>query len=225
MTRTLTMFAAVLRKDLTIEFRSREILYPMALFSFLLVVVFSFAFLSDPAKARDYGPGIVWVTVLFSSTVGLNRLFDRERENGCLWALLLAPVPAAAVFAAKVVGHLVFTGLMEALTLPLILLFFDLSVVDVPAFLAAVALGTVGVSLIGTLFSAMLMNARMKEVLLPLVTYPVLVPVVIAGVKVTALAVGAPLAEESGPWIRFLLGFDMVFGVVTLLLFERMVRS
>lgn len=223
--RALGQFVAVLRKDLTIEFRSRDILYPMALFSFLLVVVFSFAFLSDPAKARDYGPGIVWVTVLFSSTVGLNRVFDRERENGCLWALLLGPVPAGAVFAAKVVGHLLFTGLMEALTLPLILLFFDLPVVDVPAFLAAVALGTVGVSLVGTLFSAMLMNARMKEVLLPLVTYPVLVPVVIAGVKVTALAVGAPLAEEPGPWLKFLAGFDMVFGVVTLLLFERMVRA
>lgn len=223
--RALDQFAAVLRKDLTIEFRSRDILYPMALFSFLLVVVFSFAFLSDPGKARDYGPGIVWVTVLFSATVGLNRLFDRERENGCLWSLLLAPVSAGTVFVAKVVGHLLFTGLMEALTLPLILLFFDLAVVDVPVFLAAIALGTVGVSLVGTLFSAMLMNARMKEVLLPLVTYPVLVPVVIAGVKATALAVGAPLAEEPGPWLRFLVGFDMVFGVVTLLLFDRMVRA
>ncbi len=223
--RALDQFAAVLRKDLTIEFRSRDILYPMALFSFLLVVVFSFAFLSDRGKARDYGPGIVWVTVLFSATVGLNRLFDRERENGCLWSLLLAPVSAGAVFLAKVVGHLLFTGLMEALTLPLILLFFDLAVVDVPVFLAAIALGTVGVSLVGTLFSAMLMNARMKEVLLPLVTYPVLVPVVIAGVKVTALGVGAPLAEEPGPWLRFLVGFDMVFGVVTLLLFDRMVRA
>ncbi len=223
--RTLAQTLAILRKDATIEFRSRDILYPMALFSFLLVVVFSFAFLSDPAKARDYGPGIVWVTVLFSATVGLNRLFDRERENGCLWAMLLAPVPAGAVFVAKVVAHVLFTGLMEALTLPLILLFFDLPVVDVGAFLGAVALGTVGISLVGTLFSAMLMNARMKEVLLPLVTYPVLVPVVIAGVKVTALAVGAPVAEEAGPWLRFLLGFDMVFSVTTLLLFERMVRA
>lgn len=223
--RILAQFVAVLRKDVTIEFRSRDILYPMVLFSFLVVIVFSFAFLSDPIKARDYGPGIVWVTILFASSVGLNRLFDRERENGCLWAMLLCPVSAKVVFAAKLAALLIFTGLMEVLTIPLIFLFFDLAILDLPVFLAALALGTVGLSLVGTLFSAMLMDARMKEVLLPLVTYPVVVPVVIAGVKVTSLALGAPLAEEPGPWLRFLLGFDMVFGVITLFLFERMVRS
>ena len=221
----MTRFLAILRKDATLEFRTRDILYTMALFSVLLVFVFAFAFLSDPAKARDYGPGIIWVTLLFSSTVALNRLFDRERENGCLWAMLLSPAPPALVFAAKATGHFLLTATMEVLTVVLIFVFFDLRIEDLGALLAALALGTVGMSLVGTLFSAMLMNARMKEVLLPLVTFPVLVPVVIAGVKVTAVAVGAPMAEPAAPWLGFLAGFDMIFGVATLLLFDRMIRS
>lgn len=218
-------FLAILGKDLKVEFRTRDILYPMALFSFLLIIIFAFAFLSDPRKALDYGPGIIWVTVLFSSTVGLNRLFDRERENGCLYAMLLSPTPAPIIFLAKVAGHMTFTTLMEVLTIPLIFLFFDLNLVDPLAFVLALVFGTLGLSLIGTLFSAMLMNARLKEVLLPLVTYPLLAPVVIASVKVTAVAVGAPILEDPWAWLRFLAGFDMIFGVVTILLFERMVRS
>lgn len=222
---TFRTFAVILRKDLTLEFRTRDILYPMALFSLLLVVVFSFAFLSDPTRVRDYGPGIIWVTVLFASTVGQNRLFDRERENGCLWAMLMTPASRSAIFAAKATGHFLFTLFMELLTVPLIILFFDLSVPLPGPFVGALVLGTLGLSLVGTLFSAMLMNARMKEVLLPLVTFPLLMPVIIAGVKVTAVSVGAPLAEEPFIWLRFLLGFDMIFAVVTLLLFERMIRS
>ncbi|MBM4396493.1 MAG: heme exporter protein CcmB [Deltaproteobacteria bacterium] len=225
MTAGLRQFGAVLAKDARIEFRTRDIVYTMALFSILLVFVFAFAFLSDPSRTRDYGPGIVWVTLLFSATVGQNRLFDRERENGCLWSMLLAPVPAGVVFAAKATGHFLFTVAMAAVTVALIVVFFDLRVLDVGGFVGSLLLGTAGMSLVGTLFSAMLMNARMKEVLLPLVTFPVLVPVVIAGVKVTALSVGAPLQEDAGAWLRFLLGFDMIFGAVTVLLFGRMIRS
>lgn len=225
MIRAWRQFVAIVRKDLVVEFRTREILLTMALFSMLLVIVFAFAFLSDPTRARDYGPGIIWVTMLFASTIGQNRLFDRERENGCLWSLLLSPTGAGTIFLAKATTQLVFTLLMELPTLLLILVFFDLPVVRPGAFAGALVLGTVALSLVGTLFSAMLMNARMKEVLLPLVTYPLLVPVVIAGVKVTSVAVGAPVAEDPGTWLRFLLGFDMIFAVATWFLFGRMIRA
>lgn len=218
-------FAAVVRKDLVVEFRTRDILYTTSLFSVLLVVVFAFAFLSDPTKARDYGPGIIWVTVLFSSTVGQNRLFDRERENGCLWGMLLSPASPAVIFLAKATGHVLFTVLMELPTLLLILVFFDLGVSDPGSFIAALLLGTVALALVGTLFSAMLMNTRMKEVLLPLVTYPLLAPVVIAGVKVTAVAVGAPTSDDAASWLQFLMGIDMIFAVATVALFDRMIRS
>jgi heme exporter protein B len=216
---------AVVKKDLAVEFRTREVLYTTTLFALLLVVVFAFAFLSDPTKARDYGPGIVWVTVLFATTVGQNRLFDRERENDCLWALLLSPAAPSTIFLAKATAQVAFATLMQIPTIALILVFFDLRVTDPVAFLGALALGNVALGLIGTLFAAMLMNARMKEVLLPLVTYPLFVPVVIAGVKVTAVAVGAPVAEDPYGWLQFLAGFDMIFGVVTVALFGRMVRA
>lgn len=218
-------YLAILGKDLLVEFRTREILLTMALFSMLLVIIFAFAFLSDPTKAKDYGPGIIWVTVLFSATIGQNRLFDRERENGCLWGLLLSPVDAGTIFLAKATAQFIFTLLMELPTILLIILFFDLPLVQPMEFIASLLLGTVALSLVGTLFSAMLMNARMKEVLLPLVTYPLLVPVVIAGVKVTSVAVGAPVNEDAWMWLKFLLGFDMIFAVATWFLFGRMIRA
>ncbi len=221
----LRRYAAIVGKDLRVEFRTREILYTTTLFALLLVVIFAFAFLSDPTKSRDYGPGIIWVTVLFATTVGQNRLFDRERENDCLWSLLLSPAAPSTVFLAKATAQLAFALLMQVPTILLILVFFDLRVTDPFAFVAALALGNVALALVGTLFAAMLMNARMKEVLLPLVTYPLFVPVVIAGVKVTAVAVGAPIAEDPEVWLKFLLGFDMIFGVVTVMLFGRMVRA
>lgn len=221
----LRRYAAIVRKDLRVEFRTREILYTTTLFALLLVVIFAFAFLTDAAKSRDYGPGIVWVTVLFATTVGQNRLFDRERENDCLWGLLLSPAAPSTVFLAKVTAQVAFALLMQVPTILLILVFFDLGLTDPMAFIGALALGNIALGLVGTLFAAMLMNSRMKEVLLPLVTYPVFVPVVIAGVKVTAVAVGAPIAEDPDVWLQFLLGFDMIFGVVTVALFGRMVRA
>jgi heme exporter protein CcmB len=225
MTTALRQYLAMVRKDLQVEFRTRDILFTTALFALLMIVIFAFAFLTDPTRTRDYGPGIIWVTVLFSSTVGQNRLFERERENGCLWAMLLSPADPGVVFLAKATAQFLFTTLMELPTLVLILVFFDLNVTMPGPFVAAILLGTVALSLVGTLFSAMLMNARMKEVLLPLVTYPLLVPVVIAGVKVTAVSVGAPVLEEPGMWLQFLLGFDMIFGVATWFLFGRMIRE
>lgn len=218
-------FLVLMQKDLRLELRTRDVLYTMTVFSVIVVIVFSFAFLSDPVKAQDYGPGIVWVTLLFSSSVATNRLFDRERENGCLWALLLSPTNAAVIFLAKACWHFIFTSVVSCLSLLLIVLFFDLHLFSIVNFILSIILGMVGMSFIGTLFAAMLMNTRMKEVLLPLVSFPLLVPIVIAGVKVTALSIGAAIEDDASAWLRFMLGFDMLYGVATLLLFGRMIRS
>ena len=218
-------FFSILVKDLRIEFRTKDILYPVALFSLVVVVVFSFAFLQDPKKAIDYGPGIVWVCVLFSATVEQNRLFDKERENNCLSALLLCPCKAHTIFLAKATMHLILACLVQLLSIPLIIIFFDISLVDPASFVASLFLGNIGLAIIGTLFASMLTNSRMKEVLLPLVTYPLLVPVLIAGVKVCAIAFGAPVFEDVNPWLRFMLGFDLFAGLLAFLLFERMVRQ
>mgnify|MGYP000216677666 CR=1 FL=1 len=218
-------FFSILWKDLLIEFRTKDIIYPMALFSLVLLVIFSFAFLQDPKKAIDYGPGIVWVCVLFSSTVGQNRLFDKERENNCLSALLLCPCKPYTIFLAKVMMHLILASLVQLFSIPLILVFFDLSLVDSLSFVASLVLGNIGLAIIGTLFASMLTNSKMKEVLLPLVTYPLVIPLLVAGVKVSAIALGAPIFEDVNPWLRFMLGFDLFAGLLAFLLFERMIRQ
>jgi len=221
----LRAFFSILWKDLLIEFRTKDIIYPMALFSLVLLVIFSFAFLQDPKKAIDYGPGIVWVCVLFSSTVGQNRLFDKERENNCLSALLLCPCKPYTIFLAKVMMHLILASLVQLFSIPLILVFFDLSLVDSLSFVASLVLGNIGLAIIGTLFASMLTNSKMKEVLLPLVTYPLVIPLLVAGVKVSAIALGAPIFEDVNPWLRFMLGFDLFAGLLAFLLFERMIRQ
>lgn len=212
----------ILRKDLLVELRTKEVLLTMGLFAVLTVVIFSFAFYVDDDRARAYAPGILWVTVIFSGTLGLNRLFDREQENDCMSALMLSSAGPKAIFLAKSLGNLLFTLVMELLTVPLILLFFDLSV-DRPALLLLVLLaGTVGFCFVGTLFAAMLVRARMKEVLLPLVVYPVVVPVIIGGVKATSGILNGYPTDEVVEWARLLLAFDLVFVVLSVWLFERM---
>lgn len=221
----LAQYLAILRKDLLLEWRARDLLYSMTLFSVLLVVVFAFAFVTERSAVIDYGPGILWVTIIFGATVGLNRLFDRERVQGCLDGMMSAPVLPAIVFTAKASAHYLFTLAMGVPTIGLIVLFFDLQIIDWVSFLGALALGAMALSLVGSLFSAMLANNHLKEVLLPLVVYPVMVPVIIAGVKVVGGSLGAPGVTEYGSWLRFMIGFDMIFGAVTTALFGPMMRG
>ncbi len=225
MTRVLRPFIAILRKDATIEFRTREVLFTVGIFALLLVVVFAFAFQADPSSMAGYGPGVIWATILFFTTIGQSRLFDRERENDGLWALLLSPVDPAVVFLAKVTGSFVLAVLMELVSLPLVFVLFDLTVWSPLLLLGALLLGTLALTLVGTLFSAMLMRARMKEVLLPLVTYPLLMPVLMAGVRLTGAALGLGMPESDGFWLRFLTGFDLVVCGMSLALFGRMIRA
>jgi heme exporter protein B len=213
----------ILRKDVLTEMRTREVVATMGLFSLLLVVVFAFAFPVDLRSARVVAPGVLWVVVLFAGTLGLGRVFDREREAGCLTALVLAPGGAMAVYIAKVLGVLLFTLVVEIITLPVALLFLRISV---PAeglglLVVALLLGTVGFSLIGTLFAGMLANARLREVLVPVVVYPVVVPVIIAGVELTSIALGHGLPFETSRWLNLMLGFDLLFIAVAPWVFDK----
>ena len=212
----------ILRKDLLVELRTKEVLLTMGLFAALTVVIFSFAFYVDDDRARAYAPGILWVTIIFAGTIGLNRLFDREQENDCMSALLLSEAGPKAIYLAKSLGNLLFTLVMEILTVPLILLFFAIDV-DRPGLLVAeLVAGSIGFCFVGTLFAAMLVRARMKEVLLPLVVYPIVVPVIIAGVKATSAILSGYPTDEVLSWIRFVVAFDILFVVLSVWLFERM---
>jgi heme exporter protein B len=213
----------LLHKDFLIEFRTREIIYTILMFSLLLIVIFSFAFYSTPEKVKDFGSGIIWCTILFSATIGLNSVFAKEKENDMLSAVLLSPVSPKIVLISKVIFHFVFTASVILFCIPLIAVFFDLKISDLFIFISSIFLGTAGMSFIGVLFSAMLINARLKDVLLPLVLYPLIVPLIIAGVKSTGFSIGQESVTDPYDWLKFMLGFDLIFIVLSIWLFEMMV--
>jgi len=213
----------ILRKDLLTELRSREVVSTMGLFSVLTVVVFAFAFSVDEIRARLVTAGIVWVILLFSATLGVGRVFDREQESGGLLALCLAPGGAVAVYVAKVLGVLLFTLVTQLVTVPLMLVFLSVEVPDggVGLLVLALFLGSVAVAEVGTLFAGMLANAKLREVLLPLLVYPIVLPALIAGVELTEIAMGSGLPDAQLGWIQLMLGFDLIFAVIPAWVFGR----
>ena len=212
----------VLRKDVVIEVKSREILFTTLFFSVSCILVFSFAFVSEGQAVGDVAAGILWIAIAFSGTLALGRTFERERYGETLKALLLAPAPRPAIYVGKLLGVVILLGLAELLLVPLVALLFSASLFARPLLLAALLLtGTVGFSAVGTLFAAMLVRARTRDVLLPILLYPITVPVMIAGVRGTAALLAAPPDEPVATmWIGLLVSFDVVFVTLALWTFE-----
>ena len=217
--------ARVAWKDLRIELRSREILYTMAFFAALLVVIFSFVFPRQPEVVRAAVPGMLWVTIAFAGTIGLGRAFDRERENDTMRALLLAPVPRLAVFLGKAIAIAVLVLAVAAVATPLLGLFLDAPLLANADLIALVlVLGALGFAIVGSVFAATLLKVRSRDVLLPVILYPLLVPLFVAGTKSTAVLVSArPDFEIAWYWIRFLGIYDAAFLVLSLWVFESLV--
>jgi heme exporter protein CcmB len=217
--------ARVAWKDLRIELRSREIVYTMAFFGGLLVVVYSFTFPVDPKVVRAAAPGMLWVAIAFAGTIGLGRAFDRERENDTMRALLLAPVPRLAVFLGKATAIAVLVLAVTAVCVPVLALLLDAPLFACPGPLALVlVLGALGFSIVGTVFAATLLKVRSRDVLLPVVLYPLLIPLFVGGTSATA----AMIAERANMakawyWIGFLGMYDAAFLVVSLWIFESLV--
>jgi heme exporter protein B len=216
---------AVAWKDLRVELRSREIVYTMAFFAALLVVVFSFALVQDPVLAASATPGVVWCAVAFAGTIGLGRAFDREREGDTMRALLLSPASRLAVFLGKAASITALIVSVELIVVPMVALLFGVPMFDHPGPLVVLlVLGALGFSLVGTAFAAMLLRVRSRDVLLPVVLYPILVPLFIAGTKGTAALLGAtPDLTAAWYWAQFLGIFDGAFLVVSLWTFESLV--
>jgi len=218
--------AAILRKDLLLEWRSREALTSMGFFSLLVVVLFGFAFQTEKIDPGLQAPGLLWIAFSFSGVLGLHRSFALEREGGCLQGLLLAPVDRSAVFLGKVVVNLILIGMVEALTYPVFSILLRVPILHALPSLALVAfLGTLGFAEVGTLLSAVSSGSRLREVLLPLILYPIWVPVLLSSVEATGLALtGKPLAEGS-TWITLLVVYDLVFLGAGLLLFDHLLEE
>jgi heme exporter protein CcmB len=212
----------VLRKDVAIEAKTREILYTTLFFAVSCVLVFSFAFVKDGRAVEDVAAGILWIAIAFSGTLALGRTFERERYGETLKALLLAPAPRAAIYVGKLFGVVLLLGAAEALLVPLVALLFSAALFTKPLLLVGLlATGTIGFCAVGTLFAAMLLRARTRDVLLPILLYPITVPVMIAGVRGTVALLASPPDEPTATmWLVLLACFDVVFVTLALWTFE-----
>ena len=212
----------ILRKDLTVEVRSREIAYTTIFFAVSCVLVFAFALVKEGKPPEDGAAGILWIAIAFAGTLALGRAFERERQAETLRALLLAPAPRPAVYVGKLLGIIVLLLAAELVLVPLVALLYQAPLLRAPGWLALIlTAGTLGFSAVGTLFAAMLVRARSRDVLLPVLLYPITVPVIIAGVRGTAALLQPVVDVEIVRfWIALLIAFDAVFVTLALWTFE-----
>ena len=212
----------VLRKDIAIESKSWEVLTTTLFFAVACVMIFAFAFVKEGRAVEDAAAGILWIAIAFSGTLALGRTFERERYGETLRALLLAPAPRAALYVGKLAGMLALLGIAELLLVPMVALMFQAALFSRPLLLVALlAGGTLGFCAVGTLFAAMLVRARSRDVLLPILLYPITVPVIIAGVRGTAALLASPPDTATATmWIGILVAFDTVFLTLALWTFE-----
>jgi heme exporter protein B len=202
----------VARKDLTIEFRTRSAFFSAVVFALLGLVIFYFAWDPTAVTVTDLAPGVLWVIFTFSGLLGLHRSFGVETADHAIDGLLASPVSRESIFLGKAMANLIFVVAVQVIAIPALMLFYNLPLADVAAPLIAIAiLAAIGLVAVGTLFSAMAVNTRLAELLLPMLSLPFFVPIVIAASQSTAkLLSGRPVAEASA-WIKLLLAFDIVF--------------
>jgi heme exporter protein CcmB len=212
----------VARKDLAIEARSRELVNTTLFFALSCVIIFAVAFVREGRALGDAAAGILWIAIAFSGTLALGRTFERERYADTLRALLLAPSDRPAIYIGKLIGIVGLLIATEIVVVPLVALLFQAKLFDFPLLLTGLLLfGTLGFACVGTLFAAMLARARSRDVLLPILLYPVTIPVMIAGVRGTsALLEATPDIAMARLWIMLLISFDVVFLTLSLWTFE-----
>jgi heme exporter protein B len=209
---------AVLAKDLLVEWRSRDLVLAMVVFAFLSLVTFNFALDLRPEMVAVVGRGVLWVVVVFAGTIGLGRSFSAERDQGTLEGLLVAPVDRSALFFAKVIGNLLFMALVELVTVAAFVALFNITVDLIPLAIT-LGLGTVGLAATGTLFAGIASNTRAREVMLPLLLFPIIVPLLIGVVQASSPALGEGLGREA-PWLTLLAAFDVVYLAAGAVAFE-----
>ena len=222
--RTLSGFAAVLRKDLRLELRSGESTLALLALSMLVLVVLVFALDAAHVRSVEVAAGALWVAMVFAGMLGANRALLAERDNGAIRGLLLSPLDPGTLYAAKLAAALIFMLIAEVGAVILMVIFFNLDFDASTARLAPIlVLGTIGFSALATLLSAITGRTRSGDMLLPILAVPIFVPALIAGVKASAAALGgAPLAS-MGDWLRIMIAFDVLFVVAGYLLFEQVV--
>lgn len=215
---------AVVWKDLAAEWRSRELVSAMLVFALLVIFIFNFALELDPKTRADVTAGVLWVTFVFAGTLGLNRSLAMEKDRGCLDGLLLAPVDRTAIYFGKMLSNLIFMLAVAAIILPLYSILYNVNLFN-PGLLAVILLGAEGYVAVGTLLSAMAVQTRTRDILLPILLFPVIVPVLVAAVKASGGFLGGLAWDEIKPWINLLLVYDVIFTAVAFMVFEFVVEE
>lgn len=209
-------------KDLRSELRTKEALNSSLAFTLVILLLFSFAFDPTEEQTRQIAGGLLWLAFAFAGALILNRSFARELANDCLDALVAAPLTGAALFLGKAVANFVLLLVVEVIALPVFGIFYDVNWTrQLGALALVVALGTWGLTVVGTLFSALTVNLRLRELMLPMLVYPVMAPALLAAIQLTSpLVMGQPLSGDLMVWLRLLAAFDIIFTALTLALVE-----
>ncbi|MCY3834520.1 MAG: heme exporter protein CcmB [Chloroflexi bacterium] len=218
----ITCVAAIVRKDLRAEIRSRELLSVMGLFALLSVLLFSFALELDRQAREEVVSGVLWVTLIFASLLGLNRSMALERDQGGLDAILAAPVSRAAIFVGKLLGNFVFTGIVGFVLLPLMTALYGMNLLRAPLILTTI-IGLFGFATVGTLLATLTVQTRAREALLPIAMLPIVLPFVLTAVRATKAILSGAAANEWQSALGMLAAITLIYFLLCLLLYEYVV--
>jgi len=222
-------FLEIARKDLLAEFRTKQMLNSMVIFALLVIVIFSFAFGNEAAifvpnlnkKIVDLlAPGMLWISFTFAGMLGLSRSFAGEKEEGCLEGLKLCPTERSEIYNGKVLSNAVLMFLMEMATLPIFVVLFSYEIKNILGLIVVIILGTFGFIFVGTLLSALTVNTRTREILLPVILFPVLIPVILSAVSATGIMLSNGNFSDVAGELQILIVYDLIFFVVAQMVFE-----
>ncbi|MDY6910827.1 MAG: heme exporter protein CcmB [Chloroflexota bacterium] len=214
----------ILQKDVLSEMRSKELAASVLFFALLVIVVFSFAFDPETDVMETAAAGVLWVAFTFAGVLGLNRAFAQEKENECLEGLMLCPTDRDVIYWGKLTSSFIFMLTIEAIITPIFLVLFDLPLF-MPELGLIVMLATVGFVSVGTLFSALAANTRAKDILLPILFFPVAIPVIIAAVKASQMVFDDRPFGDLTSWLLILVAFDAIFLTISALVFEFVIEE
>lgn len=220
----LRALGAVIWKDLAAELRSRELIGAMLVFALLVILIFNFALELDVRTRGTITSGVLWVTFAFAGTLGLNRSMAIEKDRGCLDGLLLAPVDRSAIYFGKMLGNMAFMLVVEVIVLPIYSILYSVNLFE-PRLLIVILLGSLGYVTVGTLLSTMAVQARTRDILLPILLFPVLLPVMIAAVKASTGILQNFEWEEIRTWLNILIVYDVIFIAVSFMVFDFVVEE
>jgi heme exporter protein B len=215
---------AVVWKDLAAELRSRQLFSAMMVFSLLVIVIFNFALELDISTRKSVTSGVLWVTFAFAGTLGLNRSLSMEKEQGCLDGLLLAPVDRSAIYFGKALSNLAFMLIVEAIVLPVYSFLYGVNLFNL-ALVGVILLGSIGYTSVGTLLATMSIQTRTRDMLLPIILFPVVLPVLIAAVKASGGILAGDEFSSVLPWLNLMIVYDVVFVAVAFMVFEFVVQE